>query len=74
MKKRDYDYLEECFDKLLHDYNCAQAEIKDLKETVEILRAICHANGIEVHLKVNVKKFHSSNYPQGNTYIVFPLS
>lgn len=48
MKKRDYDYLEQCFDKLLHDYNCAQAEIKELKATVEALRAICLTNGIEV--------------------------
>lgn len=48
MNKRDYDYLGECFDKLLHDYNCAQDEIKELKETVEALKAICLINGIKI--------------------------
>lgn len=48
MGKRDYDYLEQCFDELLDDYNYAQAEIKELKETINNLRSLCHEHGIEI--------------------------
>lgn len=42
------DNLEECFDKLLFDYNNAQDEIKKLKEYIELLTSICNDNYIEI--------------------------
>ena len=48
MAKRDYEYLEECFDKLLDDYNYTKTEIKELKETIDILKALCLSHGIKL--------------------------
>lgn len=48
MNKTKYSELEECFEKLLNDYNAAQTEIKELKENIEFLKHICRVNNISV--------------------------
>jgi hypothetical protein len=48
MNKRKYEYLEECFDQLQNDYHYAQTEIRELKDAIELLKSILHANNIEI--------------------------
>ena len=48
MNKKKYENLEDCFYQLQNDYNCALMEIKELKETIEILKSICQTHHIEI--------------------------